>query len=158
MTLKISWTLNNHVSSKHQLGVHWSISNFNISINFNFNKSRLWHKISNWRQLTYLLADVFINPRNISISYPNMKKCMAIVFSNKNVSLFSVFIRDCKNCKIVVACQQFRTRDCSKIDIFLCCNTQPIIEASSGMKFACYQYHYPELKSKCLAHQINYPI
>lgn len=58
----------------------------------------------------------------------------------------SVFVRDCKNCKIVVACQQFRTRDCSKIDIFLCCNTQPIIEASSGMKFACYQYHYPELK------------
>ena len=69
---------------------------------------------------------------------------------NKNVSLFSVFIRDCKNCKIVVACQQFRTRDCSKIDVFLCCNTQPIIEASSGMKFACYQYHYPELKSKGL--------
>lgn len=73
----------------------------------------------------------------------------------ENVSLFSVFVRDCKNCKIVVACQQFRTRDCSKIDIFLCCNTQPIIEASSGMKFACYQYHYPELKSKSLKHQVN---
>lgn len=91
----------------------------------------------------------------VLISYPNMKK-VAILFKIENVSLFSVFVRDCKNCKIVVACQQFRTRDCSKIDIFLCCNTQPIIEASSGMKFACYQYHYPELKSKSLKHQVNY--
>lgn len=82
--------INNHVSSKHQLEIHWSISNFNISINFNFNKSRLWHKISNWRQLTYLLADFSIHPRNISISYPNMKKCMAIVFQIK-MCLFSVF-------------------------------------------------------------------
>jgi protein XRP2 len=64
------------------------------------------------------------------------------------MSGFSVFIRNCKNCKVIVACQQFRTRDCGKVDVFLCCNTQPIIEASSGMKFACYQYHYPELKSK----------
>jgi hypothetical protein len=59
---------------------------------------------------------------------------------------FSVFIRDCKSCKFVLSCQQFRTRDCSKIDVFLCCNTQPIIEASSGMRFGCYQYHYPELE------------
>lgn len=136
------------------LNISWK----SIDLWEHFKKSRLWHKISNWRQLTYLLADFFIHPRNISISYPNMKKVHGYCFSNKNVSLFSVFIRDCKNCKIVVACQQFRTRDCSKIDIFLCCNTQPIIEASSGMKFACYQYHYPELKSKCLAHQINYPV
>ncbi|CAG2211629.1 RP2 [Mytilus edulis] len=57
----------------------------------------------------------------------------------------SVFIRDCKNCKFILSCQQFRTRDCNKIDIFLCCNTQPIIEASSGMRFGCYQYFYPEL-------------
>lgn len=57
----------------------------------------------------------------------------------------SVFIRDCKNCKFIVSCQQFRTRDCNKIDILLCCNTQPIIEASSGMRFGCYQYYYPEL-------------
>ncbi|KAL5007276.1 hypothetical protein ScPMuIL_016082 [Solemya velum] len=57
----------------------------------------------------------------------------------------SVFIRDCKNCKFVVACQQFRTRDCSQIDIFLCCGTQPIIESSSGMRFGCFQYFYPQL-------------
>lgn len=57
----------------------------------------------------------------------------------------SVFFRDCKDCKCVVACQQFRTRDCRKLEVFLCCATQPIIESSTGMKFGCFQYYYPEL-------------
>ncbi|OPL20514.1 hypothetical protein AM593_06874, partial [Mytilus galloprovincialis] len=67
----------------------------------------------------------------------------------------SVFIRDCKNCKFILSCQQFRTRDCNKIDIFLCCNTQPIIEASSGMRFGCYQYFYPELAGISLCYICN---
>ncbi|KAK6320737.1 hypothetical protein J4Q44_G00098440 [Coregonus suidteri] len=57
----------------------------------------------------------------------------------------SVFFRDCKDIRCVVACQQFRTRDCKKMEVFLCCATQPIIEASTGMKFGCFQYYYPEL-------------
>ncbi|KAF7205030.1 protein XRP2 [Nothobranchius furzeri] len=57
----------------------------------------------------------------------------------------SVFFRDCKDIKCVVACQQFRTRDCKKLEVFLCCATQPIIESSTGMKFGCFQYFYPEL-------------
>ncbi|XP_015766212.1 PREDICTED: protein XRP2-like [Acropora digitifera] len=60
----------------------------------------------------------------------------------------SVFFRDCKECQVVVACQQFRTRDCKKMDFFLCCATQPVIESSSGMKFGCYQYYYRELASQ----------
>lgn len=63
----------------------------------------------------------------------------------------SVFFRDCKECKVMVACQQFRTRDCKKMDFFICCATQPIIESSSGMKFACYQFFYPELKDQFAA-------
>ncbi|KAJ8298779.1 hypothetical protein KUTeg_022839 [Tegillarca granosa] len=57
----------------------------------------------------------------------------------------SVFIRDCKNCNFVLACQQFRTRDCNKLDVFLFCGTQPIIESTSGVRLACYQYYYPQL-------------
>lgn len=57
----------------------------------------------------------------------------------------SIFIRDCSGCKFVVACQQFRLRDCQKLDAFLCCATQPIIESSSGVRLACYNYFYPEL-------------
>lgn len=47
-----------------------------------------------------------------------------------------------------------RTRDCKKMDFFLCCATQPIIESSSGMKFACYQYFYPELEGEDLSHTL----
>lgn len=60
----------------------------------------------------------------------------------------SVFFRDCKDIKCVVACQQFRTRDCKKFEVFLCCATQPIIESSTGMKFGCFQYFYPDLGSQ----------
>ena len=42
----------------------------------------------------------------------------------------AIFIRDCSDCVIVVACGQFRTRDCRNIETFLCCSTQPIIEAT----------------------------
>ncbi|KAK3726970.1 hypothetical protein QZH41_014713, partial [Actinostola sp. cb2023] len=67
----------------------------------------------------------------------------------------SVYFRDCKDCKVVVACQQFRTRDCKKMDIFLCCTTQPIIESSSGMKFGCFQYYYPELEDQFQAADLS---
>lgn len=67
---------------------------------------------------------------------------------------------------MVAACGQFRTRDCRNIQVFLCCSTQPIIEATIKAKyvrmhallintplitklcidrFGCFQYSYPEL-------------
>ncbi|XP_022086906.1 protein XRP2-like [Acanthaster planci] len=57
----------------------------------------------------------------------------------------SVFLRNCTSCKCVIACQQFRSRDCKAIDVFLHCGSQPIIEASTKMRFGCFQYQYPEL-------------
>ncbi|KAH9493084.1 Protein Xrp2 [Bulinus truncatus] len=60
----------------------------------------------------------------------------------------SVFIRDCKQCRVIVACQQYRTRDCFQIDTFLLCGTQPIIESSSRMRFACFRYYYTQLESQ----------
>ncbi|XP_078739894.1 protein XRP2 [Lampetra fluviatilis] len=60
----------------------------------------------------------------------------------------SVFLRDCEDCEVLVACQQFRTRDCRGLSIFLCCSTQPVIEASTALKFGCYQFYYPELASQ----------
>ena len=62
----------------------------------------------------------------------------------------SVFVRDCKECKLLVACQQFRTRDCKRIHIFLSCKSQPIIEASTEMYFGCYQCYYSELSSELI--------
>ena len=42
----------------------------------------------------------------------------------------AIFLRDCSDCVVVVACGQFRTRDCRNIETFLCCSTQPIIEST----------------------------
>lgn len=89
-------------------------------------------------------CNIYIFDHSVTISIDDCNNCNFFLGPIKT----SVFIRDCKNCKFVVSCQQFRTRDCSKIDVFLCCNTQPIIEASSGMRFGCYQYHYPELEAQ----------
>uniref|UniRef100_A0A8I3WS22 Protein XRP2 n=1 Tax=Callithrix jacchus TaxID=9483 RepID=A0A8I3WS22_CALJA len=77
---------------------------------------------------------------------------------NCNIYIFdhsaTITIDDCTNCIIflgpvkgscTLACQQFRVRDCRKLDVFLCCATQPIIESSSNIKFGCFQWYYPEL-------------
>ena len=39
----------------------------------------------------------------------------------------------------------FRLRDCLKIDMWLCVNSQPIIESSSGVTVGCFQYWYNDL-------------
>ncbi|KAM8752758.1 protein XRP2 isoform 1-T1 [Rhynchonycteris naso] len=57
----------------------------------------------------------------------------------------SVFFRNCRDCHSALACQQFRVRDCRKMEFFLFCATQPIIESSTNIKFACFQWYYPEL-------------
>lgn len=59
----------------------------------------------------------------------------------------SVFVRNCSDCVIALACQQFRTRDCRKLTVFLCVTTQPIIEASTGIRLACLQCHYTNIEA-----------
>ncbi|GLH08320.1 Protein XRP2 [Gryllus bimaculatus] len=58
----------------------------------------------------------------------------------------SVFLRDCKECVCIVACGQFRARDCRKLDIFLCCPTRPVLESSGSIHFGCYQLFYSGLE------------
>ena len=43
---------------------------------------------------------------------------------------------------MVVACQQFRARDCTDCTFFLFSATQPVIESSVGLRFACYTLDY----------------
>ncbi|KAH8034980.1 hypothetical protein HPB51_003821 [Rhipicephalus microplus] len=47
----------------------------------------------------------------------------------------SVFLRNCNNVRLASACQQLRARDCSAVDSWLCCSTQPSIESCSEMRF-----------------------
>uniref|UniRef100_A0A8D0GHU3 Protein XRP2 n=1 Tax=Sphenodon punctatus TaxID=8508 RepID=A0A8D0GHU3_SPHPU len=86
-------------------------------------------------------CNIYILDHSATITIDDCTSCRIFLGPVKG----SVFFRDCKDCKCVVACQQFRTRDCRKMEVFLCCATQPIIESSTGMKFGCFQYYYPEL-------------
>ena len=47
----------------------------------------------------------------------------------------SIFIRNTKNCSFTVACKQFRARDCIHCTVHLHCDTEPIIETSSHMRY-----------------------
>lgn len=86
-------------------------------------------------------CNIYVFDHSATITIDDCVNCRIVLGPVKG----SVFFRDCKDIKCVVACQQFRTRDCKKLEVFLCCATQPIIESSTGMKFSCFQYYYPEL-------------
>lgn len=86
-------------------------------------------------------CNIYVFDHSATITIDDCVNCRIVLGPVKG----SVFFRDCKDIKCVVACQQFRTRDCKKMDVFLCCATQPIIESSTGMKFGCFQYYYPDL-------------
>ncbi|KAM6963314.1 protein XRP2 [Aplochiton taeniatus] len=86
-------------------------------------------------------CNIFVFDHSATITIDDCVNCRIVLGPVKG----SVFFRDCKDIKCVVSCQQFRTRDCKKMEVFLCCATQPIIESSTGMKFSCFQYYYPEL-------------
>ena len=60
----------------------------------------------------------------------------------------SVFIRDCTNCKFVVACQQMRLRDCKGLDILIYCKTQPILEPSDTIRVGCFDVFYDGLQQQ----------
>ena len=50
----------------------------------------------------------------------------------------SVFLRDCKDCKIVSASQQLRLRNCKDVDCSIYSATQPVIETSSNIRLSCF--------------------
>lgn len=67
----------------------------------------------------------------------------------------SVFVRECTGCKIVCAAQQFRTRDCQNLDISLLCQTEPVIETSSNIRFGCFNFSYFSLAEQCRKAKLN---
>ena len=106
-------------------------------------KQQTGHRISKWLfgsgNYHFIMCSDSIECRVVSLLQP-------VLFG-----VCSLFIRDCQQCRFVLACQQFRTRDCRLIDAFFLCESQPIIESSSKMKFACFKYFYPELEGKALS-------
>jgi hypothetical protein len=74
----------------------------------------------------------------VSIDYS--KNCKIIIGPCEG----SVFLRNCSSCSIAAACQQFRARECTELDLSLLVTTQPSIESSEGLKFGCWNINYPE--------------
>ena len=86
---------------------------------------------------------IYILDHSAVVTVDSCENCKLIIGPVKG----SVFLRDCKNCQCIIACQQFRSRDCRKIDTYLFCSTQPIIESSGNMKFGCFQLFYEKLEN-----------
>uniref|UniRef100_A0A0N5C8F6 C-CAP/cofactor C-like domain-containing protein n=1 Tax=Strongyloides papillosus TaxID=174720 RepID=A0A0N5C8F6_STREA len=67
----------------------------------------------------------------------------------------SVFIRDCKRCQIFTICQQLRTRDCNDLSLFVFCQTQPIIEESTRIRFSPLFLNYEGLEDQLLSTSLS---
>lgn len=89
-------------------------------------------------------CNIYIFDHSATITIDDCTNCKFFIGPVKQ----SLFIRDCQQCGFVLACQQFRTRDCRLIDAFFLCESQPIIESSSKMRFACFKYFYPQLEGQ----------
>ncbi|KAJ2878184.1 hypothetical protein H4R27_005921, partial [Coemansia aciculifera] len=50
----------------------------------------------------------------------------------------SVTVRDSNNCVLVLGARQFRLENSQGVDVYLYCTSHPIIEKSSGIRFASY--------------------
>lgn len=88
------------------------------------------------KDCTVILADW-----SETVQADRIENCRILI----GASCGSVFLRNCKNCTITVACKQLRTRDCEDSTIYLYAKTDPIIEASWRLTFAPYNVSYPLL-------------
>ena len=89
-------------------------------------------------------CEIYVNDYNAGGFCDDCEDC--IIFWGPATS--SVFVRDCKNCRFVIICQQLRLRDCHNCEIMLFSQTDPILESSSGIKYYSCNYTYPELKQQ----------
>ncbi|CAG2180108.1 unnamed protein product, partial [Oppiella nova] len=63
-------------------------------------------------------------------------------------SHLNVVLRNCISCRIMCCSQQFRSRDCKNIEIFLYCATQPAIESCYDLTFGCFSANYKGLEDQ----------
>ncbi|CBH17945.1 hypothetical protein, conserved [Trypanosoma brucei gambiense DAL972] len=67
----------------------------------------------------------------------------------------SVFISDCSQCKVYVACHQLRLKNCTGSDMYVSCASTPIIECCTGMRFGPYGCWTGILHSSIGEHRYN---
>lgn len=86
--------------------------------------------IFSFKHISFILSNIWIN------QYINVSICL----------LCSIFLRDSKNCTLMCASTQLRLRDCQNIYLYVACESDPIIEASSDIIVAPYYLSYKGIK------------
>ncbi|XP_050424046.1 protein XRP2-like [Adelges cooleyi] len=94
---------------------------------------------------------VYVLDYSDSVTIDDCQGCTIILGPTKQ----SVFVRDTVNTTIIVACGQFRVRDCTSLNVSLFCSTQPVIESSREMSFSCYQLYYNQLEAQFKKANLN---
>lgn len=89
-------------------------------------------------------CDIFVLDHCTSVQIDECANCRIVIGPCQG----SLFLRNCTGCTIVCAVQQFRARDCKDCDVYLYSATEPIIEASSKMRFACFPLTYFSLQQQ----------
>lgn len=80
------------------------------------------------------------NPSTLQIA--SLRNCTVIVGPTSR----SAFIKDCINCKFMIACQQLRIHNTKNTQFYLHVTGAAIIENCHDVQFAPYTIKYPELK------------
>jgi protein XRP2 len=80
-----------------------------------------------------------------------LKSCKVFVGASSE----AVFVRNCSDSVFYLACKQLRTRDCVNCTFYLYAQTEPIIETSTGMKFAPFKGGYAEQAAHMAAANLN---
>lgn len=98
---------------------------------------------------------ILVLDHTATVNVDDCEKCLIVIGPCRG----SVFLRDCKECTVFCACQQFRTRDCFSLDVFLFCASKPIIESSKYIRFRSLVLSYDKLEEHmmqaCLSPFIN---
>ncbi|KAG1665290.1 hypothetical protein FOA52_015867 [Chlamydomonas sp. UWO 241] len=96
-------------------------------------------------------CDLYIIDCCAQVTIDKAKNCRIFIGPTEG----SVFIRDSVNCQMAVVCRQLRTRDCVDIDVALFCRTRPVIEASTDMRFTCFDLNYEALAPQMKAAKLD---
>ncbi|XP_060861706.1 protein XRP2-like isoform X1 [Metopolophium dirhodum] len=96
-------------------------------------------------------SNIYLLDHTGSVTVDDCQRCTIVLGPTKQ----SVFVRDTINSTVVVACGQFRVRDCASLKISLFCSTQPVIESSRELQFSCYQFYYNQLADQFVKADLN---
>jgi hypothetical protein len=83
-------------------------------------------------------CNVTLNDVVAALTCDHLKSCVVSTGPIES----SAFLRNCSDCTFVIACCQFRTRECKNCNFFLYTSTEPIIETSTKLMIGCYTMTY----------------